>query len=48
MPFTDPMADGPAVQASSLRALKAGATMAAGLELVKQIPQEPTMPRRSC
>ena len=27
MPFTDPMADGPAVQASSLRALKAGQTM---------------------
>ena len=25
MPFTDPMADGPAIQASSLRALKAGA-----------------------
>ena len=28
MPFTDPMADGPAVQASSLRALKSGANMA--------------------
>src|SRR5436305_13479497 len=27
MPFTDPMADGPAVQASSLRALKSGASM---------------------
>ena len=27
MPFTDPMADGPAVQASSLRALKAGQTL---------------------
>src|SRR5260370_37444346 len=26
MPFTDPMADGPAIQASSLRALKAGQT----------------------
>lgn len=34
MPFTDPMADGPAVQASSLRALKAGATMARTLDLV--------------
>ena len=27
MPFSDPMADGPAVQASSLRALKSGQTM---------------------
>jgi tryptophan synthase alpha chain len=27
MPFTDPMADGPAIQASSLRALKAGQDM---------------------
>ena len=36
MPFTDPMADGPAVQASSVRALKAGATMAKVLEMVKK------------
>lgn len=35
MPFTDPMADGPAVQASSLRALKAGATMARTLDMVR-------------
>jgi tryptophan synthase alpha chain len=35
MPFTDPMADGPAIQASSLRALKAGASMAKTLELVR-------------
>lgn len=35
MPFSDPMADGPAVQASSLRALKAGATMARTMELVR-------------
>jgi tryptophan synthase alpha chain len=34
MPFSDPMADGPAVQASSLRALKAGHTMQRTLDLV--------------
>jgi tryptophan synthase alpha chain len=34
MPFTDPMADGPAVQASSLRALKAGQTLRKTLDLV--------------
>jgi tryptophan synthase alpha chain len=36
MPFSDPMADGSAVQASSLRALKAGANMVRTLELVKK------------
>jgi tryptophan synthase alpha chain len=35
MPFTDPMADGPAVQASSLRALRAGQTLAKTLDLVR-------------
>jgi tryptophan synthase alpha chain len=35
MPFTDPMADGPAIQASSLRALKAGQTMKKTLAMVK-------------
>jgi tryptophan synthase alpha chain len=35
MPFTDPMADGPAIQASSLRALKAGQTMRKTLAMVK-------------
>jgi tryptophan synthase alpha chain len=34
MPFTDPMADGPAIQASSLRALKAGASLQSILDLV--------------
>lgn len=36
MPFTDPMADGPAIQASSLRALAAGQTMDATLNLVRE------------
>jgi tryptophan synthase alpha chain len=35
MPFSDPMADGPAVQASSLRALKAGQTMKKTLAMVR-------------
>ncbi len=35
MPFTDPMADGPAIQASSLRALKAGQTMKKTLAMVR-------------
>jgi len=35
MPFTDPMADGPAIQASSQRALKAGMTLRKTLDLVR-------------
>ncbi len=35
MPFSDPMADGPAIQASSLRALKSGATVRRTLDLVR-------------
>jgi tryptophan synthase alpha chain len=34
MPFTDPMADGPAIQASSLRALKSGMTLQKTLSFV--------------
>src|SRR5437588_7442281 len=36
MPFTDPMADGPAIQASGLRALKAGMTLKKTLAMVGQ------------
>jgi tryptophan synthase alpha chain len=36
MPFTDPMADGPAVQASSLRALKSGASMQGTFGMLQQ------------
>jgi tryptophan synthase alpha chain len=35
MPFTDPMADGPSIQAAGLRALKAGMTLTKTLELVR-------------
>jgi tryptophan synthase alpha chain len=35
MPFTDPMADGPSIQAAGLRALKAGMTLKMTLELVR-------------
>jgi tryptophan synthase alpha chain len=35
MPFTDPMAEGPAIQASSLRALQAGHTMAKTFAMVR-------------
>jgi len=35
IPFTDPMADGPSIQASGLRALKAGMTLKKTLDLVR-------------
>ena len=35
MPFTDPMADGPTIQAAGLRGLKAGATLARTLAMVR-------------
>ena len=40
MPFTDPMADGPAIQAASLRALKSGGSMKTTLELVRRFRLE--------
>jgi tryptophan synthase alpha chain len=36
MPFTDPMADGPAIQAAGLRALTAGQTLVKTLNLVRE------------
>ena len=36
MPFSDPMADGPAIQWSSMRALKAGMSLKGTLDLVRQ------------
>src|SRR3954463_1335860 len=35
MPFTDPMADGPSIQAAGLRALKAGMTLKKTLDMVR-------------
>lgn len=39
MPFSDPMADGPAIQAAGLRALKAGQTMAKTLRMARAFRQ---------
>lgn len=36
MPFSDPMADGPAIQAAGLRALKSGQTLAKTLEMARE------------
>jgi tryptophan synthase alpha chain len=40
MPFTDPMADGPAIQAAGLRALKAGTTLKKTLDVVLDFRSE--------
>jgi len=37
VPFTDPMADGPSIQRAGLRGLKAGATLAGVLDLVREM-----------
>src|SRR3712207_8236298 len=40
LPFTDPMADGPPIQAAGLRALKAGQTTAKTLALVREFRKD--------
>lgn len=40
MPFSDPMADGPAIQAAGLRALKGGQTLAKTLEMARAFRRE--------
>src|SRR5258707_999892 len=40
MPFTDPMADGPAIQAAGLRALNAGQTLRKTLTLVREFRKQ--------
>jgi tryptophan synthase alpha chain len=40
MPFTDPMADGPAIQAAGLRALEAGTTLSKVVDLVARFRRD--------
>lgn len=42
MPFTDPMADGPSIQAAGLRALKAGTTLKKTLDVVRAFRKDDT------
>lgn len=44
VPFSDPTADGPVIQAASQRALKAGATLRGVLELVAEIRRTSQIP----
>ena len=44
VPFTDPVADGPAIQRASIRSLAGGTTLGSILEAVKQIRQQSEVP----
>lgn len=44
LPFSDPIADGPTIQAASLRALKAGTTPLKVIEIAKQIKAKHDIP----
>jgi tryptophan synthase alpha chain len=44
VPFSDPLADGPTIQRASERALKAGASLAGVLDLVRRIRQSSQVP----
>ena len=44
VPFSDPLADGPVIQRASERALKAGATLAGVIDLVRRIRQSSEVP----
>ena len=44
VPFSDPLADGPTIQRASERALKAGASLAGVLELVRRIRESSQVP----
>ena len=47
MPFTDPMADGPAIQASSLRALENGMSLKGTLQILKNFRAKMPIPPSS-
>ncbi len=44
VPFSDPLADGPVIQASSLRSLKSGTTLKKIIRLVREIRQSSQLP----
>src|ERR1700747_1412100 len=44
VPFSDPVADGPAIQRSSERALRAGTTLAGVLSVVEHVRQQSEVP----
>jgi tryptophan synthase alpha chain len=44
VPFSDPVADGPIIQRSSLRALRQGTTLAKILEMVRRLRQRSAVP----
>jgi tryptophan synthase alpha chain len=44
VPFSDPLADGPTIQRAAERALKAGATLARVLDLIRRIRQSSQVP----
>src|SRR5713226_404822 len=44
VPFSDPLADGPTIQRAAERALKAGATLAGVLNLIRRIRQSSQVP----
>jgi tryptophan synthase alpha chain len=44
IPFSDPTADGPAIQRSSQRALRAGVNVGAALDMVKELRQHSEIP----
>ena len=44
VPFSDPLADGPTIQRAAERALKAGATLAGVLDLIRSIRQSSQVP----
>ncbi|PKN60774.1 MAG: tryptophan synthase subunit alpha [Deltaproteobacteria bacterium HGW-Deltaproteobacteria-11] len=44
VPFSDPTADGPVIQAASLRAIKSGATLAKIIEMIERVRQVSDIP----